>query len=202
MRRSLVGTAMVMAATIVLSGCSMFGESKETKLVCPATFTAPDADKMAVFNPGGMTLNDVRYGVQIADVQSKCGRADKGLTVDTKVAFHVVSNDKTLRAGSFQYFVSIVDGYKNILTKRTYTIPFEFDARMHDLTRRDELFANLPLRDVSTGGNYAVIVGLQLTEAQLQFNRAASRRPTVSVPPTVSVTLPPQQQPKNSASTP
>lgn len=200
MRRSLAGAAAIMAATFGLSGCGWFG-GKEAKVVCPATFTAPDADKMAVFNSGGTSLNNVRYGVQIADVQSKCDRADKGLTVDTKVSFHVVSNDKTLRAGSFQYFVSVVDSNKNILTKRTYTVPFEFDARMHDLTRHDELFENLPLRDVSTGGNYAVVVGLQLTEAQLQFNRSASRRPTISVPPTASVALPPRQ-PNNSASTP
>ncbi len=192
---------MIMAAAFELSGCGWFGGSKEAKLVCPPTFTAPDADKMAVFNAGGTALNDVRYGVEIADIASKCDRADKGLTVDTKVSFRVVSNDKTLRTGSFQYFVSVADGYKNILTKRTYTVPFEFDARMHDLTTHDELFENLPLRDVSTGGNYAVIVGLQLTEAQLQFNRAAARRPTIAVPPTVSVALPPQQ-PKNSASTP
>lgn len=202
MRHALVGAAIVMAAGFALSGCGWFGGSKESRLTCPVTFTAPDADKMAVFNPGGTTLNDVRYGVQIADVQSKCDRADKGLTVDTKVSFHVVSNDRTLRTGSFQYFVSVVDGYKNILTKRTYTVPFEFDARMHDLNRHDELFENLPLRDVGTGSNYAIIVGLQLTEAQLEFNRAAARRPTVSVPPNVSVKLPPQQPPKNSAATP
>lgn len=201
MQRSFFGAALVMAGAAVLSGCGWVGGTKETKLVCPATFTAPDADKLAVFKPGGSTLNDVSYGVQVASVQSRCERADKGLTVDTKVAFHVVSNDKSLRTGQFQYFVSVIDGYQNILTKKTYTMPFEFDARMRDLNRTDELFESLPLRDVSTGGNYAVIVGLQLTEAQLEFNRAAARRPTVSVPPAVSVALPPQQ-PKNSASTP
>lgn len=68
------------------------------------------------------------------------------------------------------------------------------------MNKQDEVFANLPLLDVGTANNYAIVIGLQLTEAQLQFNRAAARSPAVSVPPAVSVALP--AQPKNSASTP
>ena len=194
--------ALAATVTLGLSACGWLGgdSSKEAKLVCPASFIAPDADKVAVFRPGGKTLNDVRYGVAITRVQNKCDRAGHGLTVDTKVAFRLVSNDRTLRAGSFQYFVSLVDGYENILTKKTSTIPFEFDARLHDMDKQDELIETLPLRNVGTGGNYAVVVGLQLTPAQLEFNRAAAHGPSISVPPTVSVALPPKQ--KNSASTP
>jgi hypothetical protein len=199
MRYVFRGVAVTLAAGLVLSGCGMFG-GKETKLVCPATFIAPDADKMAVFKPGGSTLSDVSYGVRITNLQSKCDRADKGIRVDTQISFRLVSNDKSLRAGAFEYFVSVVDGYHNILTKQTYGMPFEFDARMHDMDKKDELYENLPLRDVGSGSNYAIVIGLQLTEAQLQFNRAASHSPAVSIPPTVSVAVP--AQPTNSASTP
>jgi hypothetical protein len=199
MRHALRDGVLVVVGALLLSGCGWFG-GKETKLVCPASYIAPDTDKMAVFKPGGSTLGDVSYGVQIATLVSKCERADKGLSVDTRVAFHLVSNDKTLRAGNFQYFVSVVDGYQNILTKNTYTVPFEFDARVHDMNRQDELIENLPLRDAGTGGNYAIVVGLQLTEAQLKFNRAAAHTPSIAVPPTVSVALPPK--PTNSAASP
>jgi hypothetical protein len=197
MRRIPFGAALFVAGAVLLSGCGLFG-GKETKLVCPASFIAPDTDKMAVFKAGGSTLDDVTYGVRITDVQSKCGRVDQGLAVDTKLAFHVVSNDRSLRAGSFQYFVSVVDGYRNILTKKTYTLPFEFDARMSDLNKQDELIENLPLRNAGTGGNYAIVVGLQLTEAQLSFNRSAAHSPSVSVPQAAPVALPA----KNSASSP
>jgi hypothetical protein len=199
MRHISLGAASVVAGALLLAGCGWIG-GKETKLVCPASFIAPDTDKVAVFRAGGSTFNDVSYGVQITDVQSRCDRADHGLAVDTKVAFHLVSNDRALRAGSFQYFVSVVDGNQNILTKKTYIVPFEFDARLRDMNKQDELVENLPLRDTGTGGNYAIVVGLQLTEAQLQFNRSAAHAPSISVAPTVSVALPPQQ--KNSASTP
>jgi hypothetical protein len=200
MRYYFPGVAVTLAAGLVLSGCGMFGGGKETKLVCPATFIAPDTDKMAVFKPGGSAMSDVSYGVEISKFQSKCDRADKGISVDTQISFRLVSNDRSLRSGAFEYFVSIVDGYHNILAKKTYSVPFEFDARLHDMNKQDDVSENLPLLDVGTANNYAIVIGLQLTEAQLQFNRAAARSPAVSVPPAVSVALP--VRPQNSASTP
>jgi hypothetical protein len=198
--RNWVGTGLLVATALTVAGCGMFGGSKEAKLVCPVSFIAPDADKLAAFNPGGVTLSDVRYGVIIDAVNSRCSRADHGIIVDTKVEFRLVSRDPSLRNGNFVYFVSVVDSNHDILTKRTYTVPFEFGPRLQQLTKNDELIENLPLHDVGTGGSYAVVVGLQLTEAQLRFNRAAAHSPAVALPPAAPVALPPR--PRNSASSP
>ncbi|HEX4111474.1 MAG TPA: hypothetical protein VH020_02975 [Stellaceae bacterium] len=187
MARVPFGAAIVlMAGAFALSGCGWFGGG-EKKLVCPGTYIAPDTDKEAVFKPGGTTLKDVSYGVQVASVKSECQRGEKGLIVDTKVGFRLVSNDPRLRTGDFEYFVSIVDAQQNILTKQTYRMPFEFGPRLEAMTKQDELIENLPLNDSGTGGNYAVVVGLQLTAAQLEFNRASSRPPTMSLRPSVAM---------------
>jgi len=199
MHHTRYGAALLLTGAVaVLSGCGFFGGGGEKKLVCPASFVAPDADKQAVFKPGGATLKDVRYGIEITGVKSACVRADKGLAVDTKVGFHLVATDPSVRAGSFQYFVSIVDGQQNILTKKIYSMPFEFDARMRDLNRQDELIESLPLLNPGTGGDYAVVVGLQLTPEQLQFNRVGSRPPALSVQP-APVSIPPKPGAGNSA---
>ncbi|MGH6980047.1 MAG: hypothetical protein ACREFC_02470 [Stellaceae bacterium] len=189
--------AGVLAGALLLSACGIMG-SREAKLVCPASFIAPDTDKLAAFRPGGSTLRDVEFGVQMASINSRCDRADHGMVVDTKIVFRIVANDPAFRAGSFQYFVSVVDAQQNILTKRTYFVPFELDVRQRSTNKTDELVEHLPLLNTSTGGNYAIVAGLQLTEAQLKFNRAGSRPPTVAIAPTTSVTIPP----KGSASSP
>lgn len=194
------GKALVLATTLGVAGCGMFGGHKEAKLVCPASFVAPDADKIAVFKPGGASISDVRYGVLISSLSSSCSRADHGVLVDTKVEFRLVTQDPSMRTGSFVYFVSLIDGNHDILTKRTYSVPFEFGPRLQAMTKKDELVENLPLHDVSTSGSYAVVVGLQLTEAQLRFNRSAERSPAVSLPAGGSVALPPR--PRNSAASP
>lgn len=190
--RGWASAALLLATALAVAGCGMFGSRKEAKLVCPVSVIAPDADKLAVFSPGGSGINDVRYGVMVNALSSRCSRTDHGLVVDTRVEFRLVAKDPTLRTGSFVYFVSVVDSNREILTKQTYAVPFEFGPREMALTRRDELISNLPLRNVSTGGAYAVVVGLQLTEAQLRFNRAAERSPGVALP----------SRPRNSASSP
>lgn len=195
MRASSSAAIVLTAAALVLSGCGWVGGwfgGGEKRLACPGTYIAPDTDKEAVFKGGGSTINDVSYGIQVIFARSSCERGDPGIIVDTKVGFRLVSNDRMLRTGNFEYFVSIVDAQQNILTKRTYRIPFEFGPRLQALTKQDELIENLPLRDTGTGGNYAVVVGLQLTPEQLQFNRASTRPPSMSIPP--SVTLPAKSQ--------
>jgi hypothetical protein len=181
---------LLVAGAFALSGCSWVGGwfgGGEKKLACPGTFVAPDTDKEAVFKPGGTTLRDVSYGVQVIGVKSGCQRGETGLVVNTKVNFRLVANDPKLRTGDFEYFVSIVDAQQNILTKQTYRMPFEFGPRLQAMTKQDELIENLPLKDANTGGNYAVVVGLQLTPAQLQFNRASTLSPNISLQPSVAV---------------
>ena len=195
MNRSRIGTGgvgvsragagfLALSLALLASGCSLFGGGGEGKaMVCPATFAAPDADKFATFRPGGAgTIADVRYGVKVQSVTSKCERADKGILVKTHVEFVLVAPDITVRTGQFSYFASVVDARQNILTKDTYTLPFEFDPHARQMTIEDDLIEQLPLRDVTTGGNYAIVIGLQLTQEQLDFNRR-SNAPAVNASP-------------------
>ncbi len=184
-RQSGAVLATLGAVAFAVSAC---GGGGSAKLTCPTSFVAPDADKVAVFKPGGGTqLADVSYGIKVIAVNSKCDRADKGLIVNTKVDFRLVSNDPALRTGSFTYFVSVVDERQNILTKRTYTMPFEFGSNLHDLQKSDALIEKLPLLNVATGNNYAIVVGLQLTPQQFEFNRASSAPPSLPVPPSQAI---------------
>jgi len=181
------GVALLLLGAFVLSGCGMFGGGREQKrLVCPGSFVAPEIDKLAVFKPGTeRRIENVLYGVQIAGINSRCERGEKGIVVSSRIEFRIIDNDPSARTGSFAYFVSVVDAEQNILTKQVYTIAFELDSRQGSMTKREELTERLPLLDVSTGGNYAVVVGLQLTPEQVEFNRAASRPPTQAPLPPV-----------------
>jgi hypothetical protein len=192
-----VGAALAVLGAVTLSACGLFGGGKEAqKLVCPGSFVAPDADKLAMFRPGGeATLENVLYGVRVTNIASRCVRADKGLTVSSRVDFQLVANDSTVRTGSFTYFVSVVDAQQNILTKQVYSMPFEFDPRHRNLDEHEELVEQLPLVNVATGGNYAIVVGLQLTPEQLQFNRAGSRSPAIAVQPRPNPSIPPSPLP-------
>jgi hypothetical protein len=181
------GRVLVVLGAVAASGCSVFGGGAQ-KFACPVSFVAPDADKVAVFKPGeGRQLEDVSYGVQVAGVESKCNRVEKGLVVDTKVNFRLVSNDSSVRKGSVTYFVSVVDGQQNILIKRTYVLPFEFDTHERNMAKSDDLIEKLPLLNVATGASYAIVVGLQLTPEQLNFNRSSAHTTGMPVSPSQPV---------------
>jgi hypothetical protein len=184
--------ALGLAVALAVSGCGWFGGGEvRQKVVCPGSYIAPDADKVAVLRPGATAtkMDDVLYAVRIDSISSKCERADKGLSVRTTLQFSLAANDPGVRAGNFHYFVSIVDGDQNILTKETYSLPFDFDPRRRQITTSDVLTEDLPLLNVTTGGSYAVVAGLEMTKEQLDFNRhglatnsSDAARAPVSVP--------------------
>jgi len=199
MRSRSFAVAGLLLSGLALAGCGFFGGGggREAKrLVCPGSYVAPDADKLAVFKPNSdAKLDNVLYGVRVAAITSRCERADQGLVVQSKIDFQLVANDANIRTGSFVYFVSLVDAQQNILAKQDYTLPFEFDPRHRNLTLHEDFVEHVPLIDVSTGGNYAVVVGLQLTAEQLAFNRAGSRPPSLSVQPKQAVPPKPDDKP-------
>ncbi len=47
----------------------------------------------------------------------------------------------------------------------------EFSPRQGQVRMSDRVAVGLPLRDLSAGGKYLIIVGLQLSQEQLDFNR-------------------------------
>ena len=65
----------------------------------------------------------------------------------------------------------------------------------------DEISTHLPLKDLSTGGKYGVIVGLQVSQRQLDLNRGKPSSPTPSpaapssTPPASGLLIPAPQVP-------
>jgi len=163
---------VVLAALLV--GCSWFGgdsgKDAET-LACPTAFIAPGTDAYRVFRPGGTGVADIRFGVKLASVKSTCKLEKDGIVVDTVNSFVAVRNDPDLRQGDFTYFVAVADGQQNILTKRNFTLRVEFDSHQKEMRMVDTIVEHLPLRKVSAGRSYGIVVGLQLSQQELDFNR-------------------------------
>ncbi len=154
------------------AGCSSAG--KVGKLSCPVVFTAPNLDAYTVFRPGVTTSNnpdDIVFGVKLADVVSNCRTEVGGARVTTRLTFVVARNDADLRQGEFSYFVAVADQKENILAKQTFALRVDFAPRQKQMRVVEEITEHLPLKDVATGGAYAVIVGLQLNQQQLDLNR-------------------------------
>ncbi|HEX6842248.1 MAG TPA: hypothetical protein VF113_11990 [Stellaceae bacterium] len=203
MRRFRQEIAVLGLLMLGLAGCG--GTKSIGKLSCPTPLIAPGLDAAADLRPGGSGANDVRFGVKVVSVNSNCSSEKIGLSADLRIGFVVARADPKLTHAEFAYFVAVTDAQRNILTKQQYKVSVEFSPRLSKLNVSDQVAIGLPLHDLSNGSKYLIIVGLQLTPQQLEFNRkqeqapAPEASPPQSTPPQPSQ---PQPQPQPSQPTP
>jgi hypothetical protein len=163
------------ALAVLLFGIAGCGGSKAPKLSCPTPLIAPNLDTAQVFRPGGNGAEDLRYNVKLVLVNSSCqSESEGGLSADPRMTFIVSRNDPSLASADFTYFVAIADARQTILEKREFSLRVEFPARQNQMKITDQIHVGLPVRDIATGSNYAIIVGLELTPEQVEFNRRRS----------------------------
>ncbi|HXY98690.1 MAG TPA: hypothetical protein VEI03_01730 [Stellaceae bacterium] len=173
MRSPRFRTVLLCLLALSAAGCSGGGKSVG-KLTCPTAFIAPNLDSYAVYRPGVTTSNkpeDISFGVKLVNVKSNCRTEVGGVRVTTALTFLAVRGDLDFRQGDFDYFVAIADVRETILAKQNFALRVEFAPRQKQMRVLDEITEHLPLKDVSTGNTYAVIVGLQVSQQQLDLNR-------------------------------
>lgn len=143
---------------------------------CPEAGTLADAARVVAFRDGGRDLTDKRFEVRIADVAVACevdrDADEQTVRAEMKVRFDAEKGPANTRdAAAFRYFVAITDARRNVITRKA------FDARVSlpgNATRNQTvqtLSPTLPLKPDANPGAYRFLVGLELSRAQLRYNR-------------------------------
>ena len=162
------------AATIAagLSGCS--GEPAPLfPPVCPVSGILRDAADLTQFRGAGTDLTDMVVDGRITGLGGKCSLDDSkhlrtSLTIDLDLTRGPASHNRT---EDVTYFVSVTKG-QTILDKRAFHLAAAFPGNAdHVRLRTDPIDLVLPIDDKTLGDAYAVLVGFQLTPAELDFNR-------------------------------
>jgi hypothetical protein len=169
--------ALPLALALVAAGCSSSGGPDQStgKLSCPDTLIAPNLDAYTVFKPGaGTAPQDIQFGVKLVTVKSNCFAEKTGIRVETVVSFVVVRNDPEFKTGDFGYFIAVADSNQAVLSKQNFGLRADFAPRQVQMRVLDTMTERLPVKDLAAGRNYAIIVGLQLDQAQLELNRPAA----------------------------
>ena len=161
---------------ISLAGCGMFGTSQQYD--CPSTAAVGDATVQSKFRPGpGRDLTDVQYQVRLADVSSQCRYDSKGVDVRMRVGFALeLGPANPDRNAAYEFFVAITDPSNEIVAKRIFTTPLAFPTNVGYVEHIEELQQRIPLPKGGSAADYKIIVGLQLTQDELDYNRKYERR--------------------------
>lgn len=177
MGRRVAPALALAAAVLALAGCGMFGP-KPPQYDCPATAAVGDATVLNKFRPGpGRDLTDVQYQVRLVDVLSQCRYDSKGVDVQMRAGFALeLGPANPGRTASYEFFVAITDPNNEIVAKRNFTTPITFPANVGYIEHIEELQQRIPLPKGGSAADYRIIVGLQLTADELEFNRKYERR--------------------------
>ncbi len=163
--------ALAVAALLAggLSGCSGFGGDKNA-YTCPAAMTVQDIQ--TIVDLSGPNSSVVPAAGKITSVTAACDREKGGVRADVAIDMTAMRSTGGVRHVDFPYFIAIADSTGNILGKKLYSVGFDFDPGAATAAATQKITAHLPLANPQLANIYTIIVGFQLNQKELDFNRA------------------------------
>lgn len=146
---------------------------------CPSVSVRPDLARLVDFHTGDQnTPADVASEVAITGVRNTCRVEDGALVMQIDIALsgktgpkaRIQSNDQPNFA--YPYFVAVTDSTGVVVSKEIFAAPMSYGRKENANTHTETIFQNMPFPDTASGRTYNVVVGFQLDETQLAYNRA------------------------------
>ncbi len=157
-----------------LAACSSFGDDDKQQgdYACPRVSILGDAEHMTQFKAGdGRDLIDVMFEAEIRNIKNNCKILEGRIVSD--VSFELVATRGPAgenSEGKFNYFVAVTEISGRVLAKEKFdtTIAFTANRRAGTLEITEQ---SIPTSGDQTSADFEILVGFQLTAAQLKFNR-------------------------------
>lgn len=165
------GLALLLLGTAVLAGCS----KPKPPPPCPEVRIIAITSDLTQFRAGsGRDLTDVEFEVSAEGVSGGCTYRDENTLVEVELtATFVVERGPALQGDSlrFPYYIAIVTRDEQILAKSVFESEASFEPGQRRIGLTETSHERIPLADGQISLDYEILVGLQLTEEQLAFNR-------------------------------
>lgn len=163
----------------VIAACSLFGD--DAPPLCPSVHLLKDADRLTLFRDGpGRDLTDTRFEVDLEGYAVACeydiddDTREGELAVQVQPGFIVRRGpaDKT-RAIDVPFFVVLRDANDGTpIEKANFSTRVEFPGNQRQIGLIDEpVDLTIPIYAGRDGGDFSILLGLQLTADQLDYNR-------------------------------
>lgn len=163
------------AALLAVAGCA--SDEQPVRLVCPQAVVPAASSQLVAFDGGGRDLTDVRFDLQVRDVALTCAldrdEGERTLQTELGVRFSAEkgpANRDGLAAG--RYYVAVTGPDGELLSRRTFDLEIELPGNRTRVSTAQYLSPTIPVADGAATDAYTVYVGLVLSPAQLDYNRA------------------------------
>ena len=184
-RKITVLTLMAGLAGLGLSGCSSakevlaVGEGAEKNPgPCPEAFALYEASRLVEFR-GEEAYKNVGFTAEIDKVRSLCryvgdSPISADLTMDISFGRGPAATEST---ATYQYFVAVTRKNIDVIEKQVFPISITFPAGENVVQARENVGEIIIPRanDTTSGANFEIIVGFELTPEQIAFNADGKR---------------------------
>jgi hypothetical protein len=182
-RRSASAAALV--AALALSGCSWFGSDRAdggtSQYPCPMVGVLNETDHVTLLSGAGTDLTDVVARAEMGRVVSQCSYNIDESTITVDLAFDGVAElgpAATSRDLNLKAFVAVTRRYETFDKKQVYDIPVNFPAGQRQVRFVKTVDGTvLPYGGTADGRIYQILIGFQLTQEQLDYNRKVTHIP-------------------------
>jgi len=178
-----IGRCVLLMAALALGGCDTVGgwlgfdddNVLELGPSCPRVAIADDVGYIARFDGNGVKRANLRYAVKMDVPNGVCFLNDNSIDVEMTVPMRVERGPAMEdREVSYEYFVAIARTDKTIIAREAYKI--EEDLRVGEVgIVNEDIDQTIPIEIGENGNNFVIIVGLILTEEELDY----ARRPKI-----------------------
>ena len=146
---------------------------------CPFVKTLYDAARYVEFKEAREASANVAWSGEIQGISAGCAyKDDQPIQVRMEVLFEVGKGPQAEgRQKTYRYWVAVTDRNKAVLAKQTFDLPVTFpegEDRLYITENVNNI--TIPRASVATSGaNFEVLVGFEVTPQMAEFNREGKR---------------------------
>ena len=187
MRFSKLVMITALAATTALAGCKstqevlQIGEAAEANPgPCPRAFALYDASRIVEFRGDKERFANVGFTGEFEKIRSLCryyGATPIEGDLEMDISFGRGPAAEGQSTATYEYFVAVTRKNIGVINKKTFPIQVTFPAGADrvTLTERVDKIVIPRAKEGTSGENFEIIVGFELTDAQRQFNADGKR---------------------------
>ncbi len=145
---------------------------------CPTVRILYDAARYVELTDGRARAASVGWTGEIEGVRSDCSyRNDEPITIDMDLLFRMGKGPAAQGDGrTYRYWVAVTARDRAVLAKEYFDLPVPFAEGADRMDVNEQQRIVIPRAEATTSGeNFEVLIGFDVTPEQAEFNRTGSR---------------------------
>ncbi len=144
---------------------------------CPFVKILYDAARYVELEGGRASTSAVGYTGEIEGVTAGCSyQADEPITVQTNILFNLgrgpqAPDDRR----TYRYWIAVTERNQAVLAKEYFDLPVDFEGQRTASVEEGQTIVIPRAEATTSGGNFEVLIGFDVTPEMAEFNRSGSR---------------------------